>query len=107
MAVDLDRILQQVLRQLETERRLLDQRIEAVSAVTDGVPRSASPGQRPRRRRMSAAARREVGRRMKAYWAKRRAGKTRAGAAETRGDAGQLSMKRTASAPAVKHRARG
>ena len=37
--------------------------------------RRASPARRPGRRRMSATERKAVGRRMKAYWAKRRAAK--------------------------------
>jgi len=123
MAIDVDKTLQQVVRQLEAERGLLDQRIAAVRAVVDGSSRSTSVAEAPRRRRMSPAARREVSRRMKRYWAKRRAGDTKAGAARTQeaARAGQeapktgprrsrsnktVSRKKTASRAATKRRAR-
>ena len=122
MAIDVDKTLQQVVRQLEAERGLLDQRIAAVRVVVDGS-RSTSVAEAPRRRRMSPAARREVSRRMKRYWAKRRAGDTKAGAARTQeaARAGQeapktgprrsrsnktVSRKKTASRAATKRRAR-
>jgi hypothetical protein len=122
MAMDVDKTLQQVLRQLEAERGLLDQRIAAVRAVVDGSSRSTSVAEAPRRRRMSPAARREVSRRMKRYWAKRRAGDTKAGAARTQeaaragegvprgprrsGSNKTASRKKTASRAAAKRRAR-
>jgi hypothetical protein len=75
-------ILRKKIAQLESERRRVARELEAIRgalAVLNGDRR----GQRrsdaaPRRRRpMSDAARRAVGKRMKAYWAKRRAEKAK------------------------------
>jgi hypothetical protein len=69
--------LQDALRQLESERAQVDRQITAVRMALDGVGAGA-PTSRPRRRRgMGAAARAAIGRRMKAYWAKRRAAKAK------------------------------
>jgi hypothetical protein len=71
MPVNVVPALQQALRQLEAEKARLDQQIAAVRSALDGVGVKG-----PRRRRrggMSPAARRAASRRMKAYWAKRRA----------------------------------
>jgi hypothetical protein len=99
---DIDRMLQQAVRQLEAEGRQLDQRIAAIRAVVgDGA---ATPARaRPTRRGMSPAARREVSRRMKAYWAKRRAGKA---AAASGGQAGSK-KKASTTAKANRKAARG
>jgi hypothetical protein len=68
--------LRSALAKLESDRARIDRQIAAVRtaviALDGGGPR-ASMTRRPRRRRMSAAARKAVGARMKAYWAKRRA----------------------------------
>ena len=81
MPVDVTETLRKALHQLEEEKTKLESRIAAVRAALDGVPRrKATAGARAgapqggrRRRRLSAAARRAVSRRMKTYWAKRKA----------------------------------
>ena len=72
--------LRNALRQLEKERERIDRQITAIRSVLDesGTARSlaslATPSRRkPKRRQMSAAARRAVSQRMKAYWEKRKA----------------------------------
>lgn len=78
MAVDIKRPLQSVLSQLRSERQRIDEQIKVIEGILrngslDTRPaRGGRPGRRGRRP-MSAAARRAVSRRMKAYWAKRRA----------------------------------
>ena len=71
--------LRKALRQLETEKRRIDCEITAVRAALEalgdkgrGTPASSTRA-KARGRRMSAAARRAVSQRMKAYWAKRKA----------------------------------
>lgn len=81
MPVDVMATLRKAVRQLETEKARLDRQLAALRGVlgnlnssTDraiGKPRRA--GARKRRRRLNAAARRAVSRRMKVYWAKRKA----------------------------------
>ena len=68
------------LGQLEAEQQRIDREMAAVRAALEALGdrgrRTPAPPTRakvPRRRRMSAAARRAVSRRMKAYWAKRKA----------------------------------
>jgi hypothetical protein len=73
MALDVTPTLRKALHQLETERAQLDRQISLIQAVLGG--QNTAP--KARRRRMSPAARRAVGRRMKAYWAKRRAEKSK------------------------------
>lgn len=72
--------LRKALRQLEREREQIDRQISALRSVLDqsGTARAlASPAKpnvaRPKRRPMSAAARRAVSQRMKAYWKERKA----------------------------------
>jgi hypothetical protein len=80
MPVDVTGVLRKALGELEAQKSRLDRQIIALHAVLDGdspvarTMRSASS----RKRRMSAAARRAVGVRMKAYWAKRREASTKA-----------------------------
>ncbi len=72
MPVNVSAILRTALRRLETERDRVDRHMGALRAALDStVP------QKPSRRRqpMTAAARRALSRRMKAYWAKRKASK--------------------------------
>jgi hypothetical protein len=103
MPIDVDRMLQQAVRRLEAGRQQLDQRIAAIRAVVvagAGTPARAGPA----RRGMSPAARREVSRRMKAYWAKRRAqkaGTARAAAGKTKAK-GPVRAKRSANGKAGK-----
>lgn len=68
------------LRQLEKERERIDRQITAIRSVLDGSGTARTPASRatlrqskPKRRQMSAAARRAVSQRMKAYWEKRKA----------------------------------
>ena len=71
--------LRKALRQLEAEKQRIDREITAVRAALEALgdkgrrATASSTRRKARRRRMSAAARRAIGRRMKAYWAKRRA----------------------------------
>ncbi len=76
--------LRQALRQLEVDRQGIDQQIAAIRSVLDETGRrrgltSSSTHARAKATRapMSAAARRAVSQRMKAYWAKRRAARTK------------------------------
>ena len=72
--------LRNALRQLEKDRERIDRQIRAIRSVLDesgtartlaslATPRRSNPTRRP----MSAAARRAVSQRMKAYWEKRKA----------------------------------
>ena len=81
MPVDVTRTLRAALAGLEAEKVGVVRQIAAIKGVLDssGAPRGRG-GQRGRgrppmggSRRMSTAARKAVGRRMKAYWAKRKA----------------------------------
>jgi hypothetical protein len=79
MPVNVMATLRSALRQLEAQRAHLDRQIVGVRGALDGLG-TADGGRRSvrsttrvqRRQRMSAAARRAVSQRMKAYWAKRR-----------------------------------
>src|SRR5690349_7279099 len=72
MLTDLSKTLQAALRQLEVGKQHIERQIAAVRSALDGAGGTVSTAL-PQRRRMSAAERRAVSRRMKAYWAKRRA----------------------------------
>jgi hypothetical protein len=72
--------LRKALRTLEVEKRRIERQITAVQAALEGLegkrkPARTAPTPRPKakQRKMSAAARRAVSQRMKAFWAKRRA----------------------------------
>lgn len=72
MPVNVTAILRTALRRLETERDRVDRQMGPLRAALDSnVPPKVSRRRRP----MSVAARRAVSRRMKAYWAKRKAAK--------------------------------
>ncbi len=80
MPLKLTAPLRKALATLEKEKRHIEQQITVVQAALEalgGKARStASPtAKRPKakKRRMSAAARRAVSQRMKAFWAKRKA----------------------------------
>jgi hypothetical protein len=80
MAASLTSTLRKALRQLEKDRERIDRQITAIRAVLDASgatrprARRAKPnGPKATRRPMSAAARRAIGQRMKAYWEKRKA----------------------------------
>lgn len=76
-------ILRKKMTQLESERIRVDRELKAIRGALavlsggGGRGRPAPEATRRKRRLMSAAARRAVGKRMKAYWAKRRAIKAR------------------------------
>jgi hypothetical protein len=68
------------LQQLEKERERIDRQIRAIRSVLDEsgtatklASRAKATRPKPKRRQMSAAARRAVSQRMKAYWEKRKA----------------------------------
>lgn len=69
--------LQTALSKLSAERTRVDRQIAALGTAL-GTLNGQVPGRRRqgRRRKMSAAARRAVGERMRAYWAKRRAARS-------------------------------
>jgi hypothetical protein len=73
MPTDVTAILKAALRQLESERDRVDRQMGALKAALDGAdaPRKSSRPRGP----LSEAARRAISRRMKAYWAKRKAAK--------------------------------
>jgi hypothetical protein len=77
MPVDVNQTLRKALATLQTERNRIDRQIVAIEHVLggrDGRGRGRPPRVRNRgRRRISAAARRAASKRMKAYWAKRKA----------------------------------
>jgi hypothetical protein len=76
MPVNVTRTLQQALHQIQAERDRLDRQLRTIRAALGGDGRSAV---RRHRRPMSAAARRAVSQRMKAYWAARRAKRSKKG----------------------------
>lgn len=73
MALTVRQALQTGLQQLESERRRVDRQIALIGSILDGT-RGGTVRRRARRKRrpLTAAARRAISRRMKAYWAKRR-----------------------------------
>jgi len=88
MARDVTTTLRRALAELQSDRQRIERQIDAIRTILGAsgrrergrrARRSAGTGRRGRRR-MSAAARKAVSQRMKAYWAKRRAssGKGRA-----------------------------
>ena len=83
MALNLTTPLRKALHQLEAEKQRIDREITAVRAALAalGDRRGRTPASVPRAKArqhgMSLAARRAVSRRMKAYWAKRRAASTK------------------------------
>ena len=82
MPVDVTTVLRRALSELESQKSRLDRQIAALHAALDGDGTTTSPSKRTpipsrRMRRMTAAARRAVGLRMKAYWAKRREAATK------------------------------
>jgi hypothetical protein len=83
MPVDVTKPLKAALARLTAEKRRIERQTAAIQEALKSlngnivVPRSSRVKAVPRgvkrgRRRMSAAERKAVGRRMKAYWAKRR-----------------------------------
>lgn len=81
MAVDITKPLRTALARLETEKQRIERQIAAIHGILGGTNRGRTRGAgRPRKRgrkRMTAAERKGVSQRMKAYWAKRRAATTK------------------------------
>jgi hypothetical protein len=82
MPADVTTVLRKALNQLESQKSRLDRQIAALHAALDGdAPATGRTNNTPthsrRRRRMTPAARRAVGLRMKTYWAKRRQAATK------------------------------
>jgi hypothetical protein len=86
MPVDVSKTLRQALAKLTAEKQRIDRHINAIETALQATGgrargRPRSPGRdgrgrsarKARRRRMSAAGRKAVSARMKAYWAKRNA----------------------------------
>ena len=73
MANDVKTTLRKALGKLTSEKARLDQQISAIRTALGALGRPQKANRARGGRRMSPAARRAVGRRMKAYWAKRRA----------------------------------
>lgn len=76
MTIDITVTLRQALSRLMRERERVERQIKAIESVL-GAARGGRRRGRRTRKPMSAAARRAVAVRMKAYWAKRRAAKGR------------------------------
>lgn len=83
MAVDVKATLRKALEQLQQQREKIDEQIAGVESLLGPRGRGGrrrvagrKPGAR-KRRRLSAAQRRAVSKRMKAYWAKRKAAKSK------------------------------
>ncbi|MGH7342141.1 MAG: hypothetical protein ACREKH_16745 [Candidatus Rokuibacteriota bacterium] len=78
MANDIAAVLRKALGDLTARKTQLDRQISAIQAAL-GVLGGRERGDGARGRRpMSPAARRAIGKRMKTYWAKRRAGSAKA-----------------------------
>ena len=74
MATDVLGTLRKALAELRSEKSRVDQHISVMVTALGALNGARPVGGPPRqRRRMSPAARRAIGKRMKAYWAKRRA----------------------------------
>ena len=79
MAIDVTKTLRQALAVLEAEKARISRQIESIQQVLtagSGGPRQAKPRIRAQGKKkrppMSAAARKAMSQRMKAYWAKRK-----------------------------------
>ncbi|MBI4478249.1 MAG: hypothetical protein HY654_13830 [Acidobacteria bacterium] len=73
MATNIVPTLRAALHRLETEKARLDRQVAALRTALSATGGTTSPVRR--RKPMSAADRKAIGRRMKAYWAKRKAPK--------------------------------
>jgi hypothetical protein len=76
MANDVSATLRRALGQLSAQKQKIDQQISAIQTALGALGHrsaAAGGGRGGGRRSMSPAARRAVGRRMRAYWAKRKA----------------------------------
>jgi len=87
MPVDIDQTLQQAITRLQQEKQRIDRQITALETAMNSLNaggirsdvRRGQPakGRKRGRSRMSPAERKAIGRRMKAYWAKRKKGGTK------------------------------
>ena len=73
MANDITATLRKALGRLTSQKERLDRQISAIETALGALGRSPQAAGARRGKRMSPAARRAIGKRMKAYWAKRRA----------------------------------
>lgn len=73
MANEITVTLRRALTKLSSQKQRLDGQISAIETALGALGRAPQAGAPRGRRRMSPAARRAIGRRMKAYWAKRKA----------------------------------
>jgi hypothetical protein len=73
MANDITATLRRALGKLTSQKERLEGQISAIETALGALGRSPQAAGARRGKRMSAAARRAIGKRMKAYWAKRRA----------------------------------
>ena len=73
MANDITITLRKALGKLTSQKTRLDRQIAAIETALGAMRRPQQRTGARGGRRMSAAARRAIGRRMKAYWAKRKA----------------------------------
>ena len=73
MANEITVTLRRALTKLSSQKQRLDGQISAIETALGALGRAPQAGTPRGRRRMSPAARRAIGRRMKAYWAKRKA----------------------------------
>lgn len=78
MANDITVTLRRALTKLSSQKQRLDRQISAIETALGALGGAPQAAGAPRgRRRMSPAARRAIGKRMKAYWAKRKADASR------------------------------
>ena len=103
MLTDLSKTLQTAVRQLEVDKQHIERQIATVRSALDGAGGSAWTAL-PHRRRMSAAERRAVSRRMKAYWARKRA--TADANSDARRGTGAKALAHAAATPPLARRAR-
>jgi hypothetical protein len=71
--VDVLKTLKSAVGQLEAEKARIDRQLTSLRLALRGAGASGAGAKRRQRSTMSPAARRAVSKRMKAYWAKRRA----------------------------------
>jgi len=77
MANDIQRVIEKALTKLRSEKSRIDRQISALQTALAAVRNTGSHnGAAPKsRKKMSAEARSAIAKRMKVYWAKRRAAK--------------------------------
>ena len=73
MANEITVTLRRALTKLSSQKQRLDGQISAIETALGALGRAPQAGAPRGRKRMSPAARRAIGKRMKLYWAKRKA----------------------------------